>query len=123
MFKQISFLVFFIFLSYIVTKQLFKKKSSTFLFVPGIVKYKAKKTKLKKEVSSNFNTIDLQNVVFYTNEKVNHNNYIYDILNDYYYLIEPGYYYYIKDPSSFSFGVNDMTIFYINLNSNKTKIK
>jgi len=122
MFKQISFLVISIFLSYIVTKQILKKKFNKFLFVQGIVKYPVKSPKLKKVNNAHFSKIHLNNIVFYTLEKVNHNNYIYDISNDYYYLIESGYYYYIKDQSQFSFGINDLNIFYIHLNLNKNKI-
>jgi hypothetical protein len=124
MFKQISILVISIFLSFIVTKQILKKKFNKFLFIPGIVKYPVKSAKLKKAKNIHFNKVNLNNIVFYTLEKVNHNNYIYDIENDYYYLIEPGYYYYIKDSTQFSFGVNDLNIFYQHLlknNSNKIK--
>ena len=48
MFKQISILVISIFLSFIVTKQILKKKFNKFLFIPGIVKYPVKSAKLKK---------------------------------------------------------------------------
>lgn len=120
MFKQISILIVSIFISYIVTKQLLKKKFNKFCFIPGIVKYSTKSAKIKKVKFSKFNDINLNNIVFYTNEKVNKKNYIYDIQNDYYYLIEPGYYYYIKNPNCFSFGENNLSIFYTHL---KSKIK
>ena len=114
MFKQIIVTVVSMLFSYILTKQIVKKKFNKFYFVSDIVKYPIK-SKLKKAIMSKFSEISLNNIVFYTTERINHNNYIYSIANDYYYLIEPGYYYYIKDSNDFSFGNNDLYIFYLKI--------
>ena len=123
MFKQVIIMVLFIIISYLVTKIIYKKKFNKFYIIPSIVKYplKIKKLqKLKNVIKIKLSDIkDLNNMVFYTNEKINHNNYIYDIINDYYYLIEPEYYYYIKESKNFEFHYSDnLYIHYLILNSN-----
>ena len=86
MFKQIFVMIFFTIGSYLTMDYILKKSLRRFYFINGIVKYTLN-CKIKNAVYSNFSEIkDLDNFIFYTTEKVNCNNYIYDFQNDYYYL-------------------------------------
>ena len=96
MFKQIIIMIIFIFISYFVTQKIYKG-GNKFYFCSDTIKYPLI-CKIKKSIPGSIIEIQNQNdIVFYTREKINYNNYIYDTINDYYYLIEPGYYYYIKN--------------------------
>jgi len=110
-------MIVFIILSYLVTKQIFKKK--VIHFTSNVIKYKLKPGKLKKAIYSKLSDIGLDNTIFYTDEKINHTNYIYDIINEWYYLIEPGYYYYIKDSKNYSFNNKDIYIYYLKFKNKK----
>ena len=114
MFKQINIMFIFTFISYFLTKYILKKNYRRFYFINGIIKYPLK-CKIKNAINISFLDLkELENVIFYTKDKINCNNYIYDILNDYYYLIEPGYYYYIKNKDNIKLKLeNYTTIFYI----------
>jgi len=116
MFKQVIILLSSILFSYIFTRQIIKKKFNKFYFISGIVKYPIK-SKLKNAISAKLFEIKdpSKSIIFYTNEKVNHANYIYDKEIDYYYLIEPGYYYYIQNQNNYFFSNDNLEIFYINL--------
>ena len=97
MFKQIAIMIIFIIISYLTTKYILKSNYSRFYFINGIIKYPLT-CKIKNAIYTPISKIkDMDNIIFYTKEKINTDNYIYDIQNDYYYLIEPGYYYYIKN--------------------------
>ena len=116
MFKQISITIIFIFISYFTTKLILKKNYRKFYFINGIVKYPLK-CKIKNATKIKFCDLkEKYNIIFYTTEKTNYQNYIYDKLNDYYYLIEPDYYYYIKNEIDYelNFNLNEF-IFYIKL--------
>jgi hypothetical protein len=81
-------------------KYILRKSLRRFYFINGIIKYPLN-CKIKNAIYTNFSQIkELDNYIFYTIEKINCNNYIYDTLTDYYYLIEPGYYYYINREKS-----------------------
>ena len=74
MFKQVIITLLSTIFSYIITKQILKKKFNKFYFVPGIVKYPMK-SKIKKAVSSKLSQIQFdesKGILFYTLEKVNH---------------------------------------------------
>ena len=118
MFKQVFIMFFSTITSYLITDYILRKSLRRFYFINGIIKYPLN-CKIKNAVYSNYLEIkDLDNFIFYTTEKINCNNYIYDYFSDYYYLIEPGYYYYINKKKSngiiLNFDVNSF-IFYLKI--------
>jgi len=79
--------------------------------------------------SVDYNLFDLslpefakKNIVFYTNDKwsIINNNYIHDILNNKYFIIDKGYYYYLNDLSNFKITTSQNKI--IKLFDNDKKI-
>jgi len=116
MFKQIFVILFSSIVSFYLMKIGLKKNYKRFYFISGIVKYELK-CKIKNAVYAPFSEIkDFENIIFYTTEKINCDNYIYDKSIDYYYLIEPGYYYYIKEKSNLILNFNRSSfIFYLKL--------
>jgi len=115
MFKQFIVTVIFIFISYFVTKKIYKG-SNKFYFTESIIKYPLT-CKIKKIIPGTIiNVQNENNVVFYTKEKINHNNYIYNTETDYYYLIEPNYYYYIANSNKSIINFKDnFNIFFLKI--------
>jgi hypothetical protein len=115
MFKLFIFL-FLLILS--ITILLLRRKKSTFV-VNGNVKYKM------EQENYNVKTIPLKldqitDEVFYTDTpwSTSNNNYIYDKLEDRYYIIDKGYYYHINDPERYKLKISKN----VNVNSFKIKI-
>ena len=117
MFKQIFVILFSSIVSFFSMKYFLKKNYKRFYFIQGIVKYELK-CKIKNAIYAPFCEIkNINNIIFYTTEKINCNNYIYDTLNNYYYLIEPGFYYYIKERSNLILNFDSSSfIFYLKIN-------
>ena len=116
MFKQIFVILFSSIISFFLTKYILKNNYKRFYFINGIIKYELK-CKIKNAVYAPFSEIkQLDNIIFYTTEKINCENYIYDKSIDYYYLIEPGYYYYIKEKSNLILNSDNLSyIFYLKI--------
>ena len=57
------------------------------------------------------------NLLFYTLTpwSIKNNNYILDIVNDRYYIIDSGYYYYISDTTNFKITINSINDYKINI--------
>ena len=112
MFKQIIVLSLFIFLSYFTCSYILKKNYCKFYYIDSIIKYPLN-CKIKNVTKTTFRDIELiDNYIFYTLEKINCKNYIYDKILDCYYLIEPGYYYYIKNKKDIELHFNPNTVIY-----------
>ena len=96
MFKHISVIVIVGFISYFLFFCILKKDYKRFYFTDGVIKYPLNFS-LKNTNCVNFENIKhMDNFIFYSKEPVDCENYIYDKVNEIYYLIEPGYYYYIN---------------------------
>ena len=106
-------------ISYISTEYYLKRK---FILVSLTTKLKNEsKYKIKNTTKTTLQNLLLftgkrgfKHILFYTKDKLNPNNYIYEKENDTYYLIEPNHYYYIKDSKLYSFHGN-VEIFYIKI--------
>jgi hypothetical protein len=106
-------MVIFIIVSYLVTKYILRKNYRRFYFINGIIKYPLT-CKIKNAIYTPISQIkDLNNIIFYTKDKANSENYIYDKIMDYYYLIEPGYYYYIKNKKSIDLNFNSNSYIFL----------
>jgi len=106
-------MIVFTIISYLITKYILRTNYRRFYFINGIIKYPLN-CKIKNAIYTPISDIkDMDNIIFYTKEKVNIDNYIYDIQNDYYYLIEPGYYYYIKYNSSIILNFNSNSYIFL----------
>jgi hypothetical protein len=113
MFKQFALMIIFIVFSYLVTKYILRKNYRRFYFINGIIKYPLT-CKIKNSSYTKLSEIkDLNNIIFYTKEKLNIENYIYDKNSDYYYLIEPGYYYYIKNKENIDLHFNSNSYIFL----------
>jgi len=113
MFKQISLMVFTSVFSYVLTFYILRKNYRRFYFINGIVKYPLR-CKIKNASYIQYKDVmDLDNFIFYSQEPINTDNYIYDKTNDTYYIVEPGYYYYINKRKNTK---NDLEV-YFNPNS------
>jgi hypothetical protein len=123
-FKQLLIMILFFSISYFISLYHLKKNYRTFYFIDGIIKYPLKCTIKNARKCLFSEIIHFNKLIFYTTEKINPKNYIYDISKDYYYLIEPGYYYYIKNISEtvVHFDPNS-SIFIVKLNKLKLKNK
>jgi len=99
MFKHISVIVIVGFISYFLFFCILKndyKNFKSFYFKDGVVKYPLNFS-IKNTNCVNFEKIkNMDNFIFYSKEPVDCENFIYDKVNENYYLIEPGYYYYIN---------------------------
>jgi len=115
-FKQIGLTSISIFISYFITNFILNKNYCKFYFIDGIIKYPLN-CKIKNASKVIFSDIkNTENFIFYTLLPINCDNYIYDILNDNYYLIESGYYYYIKNYNNILLNYNlNSDIFYLKL--------
>ena len=114
MFKQIIIMVIFIFISYIVTEKILKY--DIIYFKTGIIKYPLKYRIKNAKICTIEDIKNKNNLIFYTKEKINQYNYIYDITSDSYYLIEPKYYYYIRDSTKTIINFKEnFSIFNLNL--------
>ena len=113
MFKQIIVLSLFVFLSYFICSYILKINYCKFYYIDSIIKYPLN-CKIKNVTKTTFRDIELiDNYIFYTLEKINCKNYIYDKILDCYYLIEPGYYYYINENPNLIMNFNsNLNVFY-----------
>jgi len=117
MFKQVLVMTITSIIAYSLTVYILKKNYRRFYFVNGIIKYPLR-CKIKNATYTRANLIKkLDNFIFYSNEIIDSDNYIYNKTTDYYYLIEPGYYYYInKSPSNLKLHFNKNSfIFYLKI--------
>lgn len=128
MFKQILIIVLIIVLSYFIIKNLLIVFHKLYLS-EFVVKYTLSESDKKFiKMYSNQTTIDNLNEdnvnIFYTNVPwtTKNNNYIHDIKNDRYYIIDTGYYYYFPNLKDYQITINNKTLI-INLFDNKNIIK
>ena len=114
MFKQVIVMVIFIFISHFVTEQILKY--DIIYLKNGTIKYPLKYKIKDAKLCTIENIKNKNNLIFYTKEKINQYNYIYDTILDSYYLIEPKYYYYIRDSTKTIINFKDnFNIFNLNL--------
>jgi hypothetical protein len=78
-----------------------------------IIKYKLtdsdKKYLKMHSNTTTIGTLEGENLIFFTekNWSVKNNNYIYDIKNDKYYIIDSGYYYYLQNLKDYKLTINN----------------
>jgi len=112
MLKQVLVMAISSIISYLITNYILRKNYKRFYFINGIVKYPLKCT-IKNASYIPFNELNNKiNFIFYSKQKANCENYIYDKRLDYYYVIEPGYYYYINDQENYILNGNDNSFVY-----------
>jgi len=127
MFKQILIIVLIIVLSYFVIKNVLIVFHKLYLS-EFVVKYTLSDSDKKFiKLYSNQTTINDLNEdvnIFYTTFPwtTKNNNYIHDIKNDRYYIIDSGYYYYLPNSKDYQLTINNKTLI-INLFDNKNIIK
>ena len=105
MFKQILIIVLIIIVLIIIVYYTNNYLQRLYLY-KDVIKYKLKtknKYFLKKYSILQKIPIDYDKLLFYTDSKWSSKNinYILDIPNNYYYMIEPGYFYYLQDRNKF----------------------
>ena len=99
-------------------------------FYKDIIKYKFNNYDIQhlKNHSVNKSIVNIKNMdsyIFYQEHiwSSKNNNYIHDILDDRYYIIDQGYYYYIPDSKRYSLFVNkNNNIYHFDLNKYKNKV-
>jgi hypothetical protein len=127
MFKFFLELLLFIFILIIIVKMILFHFHKIY-FDKNVIKYKFNTNDLNhlKRYSNKKKIINLKNnSIFYSDYPwtSKNNNYIHDIVNDKYYIIDSGYYYYIPESDNFKIHVNkDISINDFDLNKYSNKI-
>jgi len=112
MFKQIIIILLLSIISYFVIKYILIIFHKLYLS-EFIIKYKLtdsdKKYLKMHSNTTTIGTLEGENLIFFTekNWSVKNNNYIYDIKNDKYYIIDSGYYYYLQNLKDYKLTINN----------------
>ena len=113
MFKQIIIILLLSIISYFVIKYILIIFHKLYLS-EFIIKYKLtdsdkKYLKMHSNTTTIGNLLEGENLIFFTekNWSVKNNNYIYDIKNDKYYIIDSGYYYYLQNLKDYKLTINN----------------
>ena len=127
MFKQILIIVLIIVLSYFIIKNILivfhKLYLSEFVIKYPLSESDQKYLKMYSKNSTISNLNDGINIFYITVPwTTKNNNYIHDLKNDRYYIIDSGYYYYLPNLKEYQLTINNKSLL-INLFDNKNIIK